>query len=625
MLHKKFLSLIERFSESEQQMILDAFEFAKAKHIGQKRRSGGPYIYHPLRVALNLAKDGYSSEMVIAGLLHDTIEDTKTTKDEIKKRFSPVIADIVDGVSAVSKIKIKDKAKIFSDDELFLRQADDYRKLLFATTKNPQTIIVKLYDRLDNAATLNYIAKNKRKFYARETIEIFAAIAVRLGMGIVKGRLEDLSFPYAYPDEYKEFKKTIRGAYKNPQKVINNVRPQIELALKKNGIEIVNLASRAKHHYSLYQKLKRKSSVKAVFDIIALRIIVKDYIKCYEALGALHSLYEPLPGKIKDYIANPKENGYQSLHTTLRDKADNIFEVQIRTPQMHKNAEYGNASHWNYKENSLSDKQNKRNAREWIGELEKIKDIHDKKEFIGQFKNELFSDQVFVFTPKGDIVKLPNGSTGLDFAYRIHSALGEKCSGIKINNRMVAMNTKLKTNNVVEIITSPKASPKRDWLEFVYTSAARQHIRNSLRKKDFRRLLARGLAKFNEVLTKFSQPTLKQEMLNKIPANKEIPYKTVEDALVAVGEGGLSKTKLFKIIHPEIETREKRKIKAKKGDEEDLIEALRGIKHEFAKCCKPTAKDEIIAYVSRDHIIKIHKKSCKHLDNIDTKRIVDLT
>lgn len=624
MLYKKFLNSINCFTALEQTKILEAYEFARSKHGKQKRRSGGPYIHHPLRVATNLAKDGYSTDMVIAGLLHDTIEDTDTTIEELAKTFNPHIAEIVDGVSTVSKIKIKDKAKIFSDDEFYLKQVDNYRKLLLATTKNPQTMVVKLYDRLDNVATLNHIPEFKRKFYARETIEIFASIAVRLGMGMVKGALEDLSFPYAYPEEYLSFKKIIRNAYKNPQRLIQKVKPEIEASLEENYIEIIDIAARAKHYYSLYQKIKRKGNIKTIFDIIALRIIVKDTTSCYEVLGILHTLYEPLHGKIKDYIAKPKTNGYQSLHTTLKDKNGDIFEVQIRTPQMHQNAEYGDASHWNYKENSPANKKNQRNTRKWIEELEKIKNIDSKEEFLGQFKNELFSDQIFVFTPKGDIVSLPNGSTGLDFAFRIHSKLGERCNGIKINGRIATIDAILKTNDTVEVITSPKAMPKRDWLDLVHTTSARQHIRNSLRKNDFGRLLDRGIKKFNEILAKFHQPILRRDTIGKIPVSQEIPYKSVEDAIVAVGEGGLSKTKLFKIIHPEIETREQRKPSRKPQDEAETIASLQGIRHEYAKCCKPTAKDNVIGYVSRDHIIKVHKKSCKRLANIDPRRLIEL-
>ncbi len=624
MLLKNFQNSISNFNGADQQRILSAYDLAKERHAGQKRRSGGPYIHHPLRVATNLANDGYGKDMIIAGLLHDTIEDTKTTKAEISKIFGNLVAQIVDGVTVVSKIKIKDKARVFSDDELYLNQVDNYRKLLFASTTAPEILIVKLYDRLDNAATLDYITEFKRKFYARETIDIFASIAERMGMGVVKGQLEDYSFRYAYPEEYKNFKKVIRGAYKNPQKIIGQVKPEIESELNKSNIDIINIAARAKHHYSLYKKLKRKHDLSLIFDIIALRIIVKDLIQCYETLGILHTMYEPIPGKIKDYIANPKQNGYQSLHTTLKDKDGNIFEIQIRTPEMHHYAEYGAASHWNYKEINHSNRQAEKNAREWINELKKVNEVSDQEEFLGLLKNELFSDQIFVFTPKNDIVKLPAESTGLDFAYRIHSGLGDKCAGIKVNGRIVPLSTKLKTNDIIEIITSPKATPNRDWLNFVHTSGARQHIRNYLRRKEHDHLLAIGIKKFNELLAKYFQPLIKKDALAKLKLTNDLPYRKVEDALIGVAEGSLTKIKLLKSLYPEIDTSEKRKINQIDADDES-VGTLKNIRHELAKCCKPTAADNIIGYVSRDHIIRIHKKSCNRLKTTDPNRIIDLT
>ena len=619
---KKLAGEIAKLTEPEKDLITKAYKFARKKHSGQKRRSGSPYIQHPLKIAFSLLSDHYDATTVAAGLLHDTIEDTDTTEEELTREFGTEIASIVSGVTKVSLFKIKEKDRIFSDDEKFLSKVDNYRKILLAAITDPRVIIVKLYDRLDNIETLRWLLPEKQKFYARETIEIFAPLAERLGMGKLKGLLEDISFPYAYPEQYKSFLDEISGLYENPQRVVDRVRPEIKRLLQEDNIAVESISGRAKHHYSLYKKIKRKGNFKLVFDIIALRIVVKTIEDCYKVLGLIHSHYQPHPNRIHDYIARPKLNGYQSIHTTVQDKDGNLFEVQIRTEEMHQFAEFGRASHWDYK----NDKRTKKDAKEaavWLRELEKIKEIEDRGELLGQLKNEFFSDQIFIFTPKGDIIDLPVESTGIDFAYRIHTKIGDHLSGVKINGRIVPISTPLKTGDAVEIITSIKAIPSRDWLKIAKTSQARQHIRNYFRNTQYDALLAKGMNIFNKLLGALKYPLIKKnDSLQKIE-NMRLPYKTLDKALIALAENNLSRTKLVKALHPDFDSSEKRLIKFP-GQDSTSLKALKGIRHSFAGCCQVAESKEVVGYLTKEHIIKIHRKDCKRLIGVDPRRIIDL-
>lgn len=467
---------LKNLNAEETAKILEAFLFATEKHAGQKRKSGQDYIVHPVLVSIYLAKHGYGKEAVIAALLHDTIEDTNTKLEEIASRFGPEVANLVDGVTKISLIKIKNKAEIFSDDELFLAKVDNYRKILLASISDLRVIIIKLYDRLHNIETIEFLPKGKQKFYARETIEIFAPIAERLGMGELKGRLEDLAFPYAYPEEYQNFVKIAESAYKNPQEAIEKIIPKVKEILCRSKIEYSVISGRAKHHYSLFKKLEDKKDIALVFDIVALRIIVETEEACYKTLGAIHSIFQPLPGRIFDYIARPKQSGYQSLHTTTRDDLGNVFEIQIRTSKMHQHAEFGSAAHWNYKEEGSA-----KSVAEWQRELQKIDLTQNNHDLIKTIKEEFFSKQVFIYTPKGEVIDLPAGSTSLDFAYRIHSDVGDHCKGAKINGRLMALTTVLKTGDIVEIMTDKKSCPKRDWLEIAKTTSTKTKIRSYLK------------------------------------------------------------------------------------------------------------------------------------------------
>jgi len=620
-LPKSYHPYLDSFSLPDIEALSMAYKFSKEKHETQKRFSGEPYIEHPARVALTLLQDGYNIQIAITGLLHDILEDTDSNRDEIKKLFGEPICRMVEGVTKVSKVRLQDKSKIFEDTERFLDQTDNYRKIIFALTSNPGAIIVKLYDRLDNIRTVRWLKPEKQKFYARETIQIFAPIAERLGMGKIKTLLEDAAFPYAYPEEYSKFRNEIKALYINPEKAVKKLTPEVKGSLEKQGVHLLQISGRAKGQYSLYKKLLRKGSLQTIYDIVAMRIIVKEIGECYSALGIVHSLYEPVPNQIDDYIAKPKSNGYQSVHTTVRSKNDDIFEIQIRTSEMHQLAEYGPlTSHWGYKE--TVNKISSQNAQlGWARELEKLKEINDNGQFLTELKDQLFADQIFVFTPKGDIVRLPKGAVAIDFAYRIHSDLGNHLSGARINNRLVSISTPLQTGDTLELMTNKNNSPKREWLRYAATSQARQHIRSHLRKIEEQNLISRGMKKLRDIYKKFG---LAAEVTEKDTIRDQtLPYKSFKRALVAVGENALKAVKLAKALYPGLNTSEKRKKKIV-VTASDNLDPLEGIKHEFASCCKPRISDKKVGYLGREHVIKIHRQDCKRLLGADPKRIIEI-
>lgn len=615
---------IDYLNDEHKSTVLRAHSFAEEKHRTQKRNSGEPYINHPIRVASYLAENKYDYQVIAASLLHDTIEDTDTSYEELVDNFGAEIATLVDGVTKISKITIKSKEKMFSDEDMFVNQVENYRKLLVATAQDIRVVAIRLHDRLDNVKTIEYIKEHKIKFYARETIEIFAPIADRLGMGEVKGALEDYAFKYAYPEEYEKFIEETKEVYKNPKKIVSKIIPKVKKHLRDSDIAFEDVSGRAKHPYSLYLKIKKKKDVNQIFDIVALRIIVDSVENCYKSLGAIHSLFEPLVGRIYDYIARPKDNGYQSLHTTVKDEEGNIFEIQIRTSDMHQLAEYGPASHWNYKNVDVGKgaKTVKANN-EWLSELEKLGKSCEGEIFIKTVKDELFSKRIFVFTPRGEIIDLPQGSSSIDFAYKIHSKLGDHCTGTKINGRLMPLNTKLETKDIVEIITNPKSFPKRSWLQFAKTAHARNKIKNSLNNVDKELFYKNGVDTFVSFLHENSESELTKSIADKLVSRSRLPYQDYKTALSAVGERAISKSALFKVLFPSKKIEPKKKITPKKNIAE--IPALHNIRHAYAGCCHPKVTDKKVGYITKDHIVKIHKVDCKRIKQADARKLVDLT
>lgn len=466
---KEILKERPKWTIDEMQQIEKAISFASIKHAGQKRNAGGPYVNHLILTGKNLARLGMDTTTIVAGVLHDTIEDTETTEKELVENFGHDVAFLVMGVSKLSKLK-------YSGLE---RHVESLRKFFVAMAEDIRVVIIKLADRLHNIETLQYVKKEKQPRIAMETLQIHARLADRLGMGVLKAQLEDLAFPYAFPEEYKQVKEILDNATADTHKKIDEVLSSIKESLELENVKVIKIDYRVKHLYSLFLKLKKyELDISKIHDIIALRIIVPDIASCYKTLGVIHSEYRPMPGRIKDYIAVPKLNGYKSLHTTILTRDGKTAEIQIRTQEMHEEAEYGIASHLHYKEigkNRSRDEIQKKTS--WTKDLLELqKQIEDKDEFLHTLKTDFFENRVFVFTPKGDVVDLPEGATPIDFAYAIHSKIGDKMSHAKVNGKLVSIETHLKRGDLVEIVINKNGHPSPKWLEYVKTNMAKRHI-----------------------------------------------------------------------------------------------------------------------------------------------------
>ncbi len=471
--------------ESDAEMIRRAFEFAKKAHGTGTRKSGDLYIVHPLGTALRLAELGLDDHTVTAGLLHDVPEDTDLELADVKKEFGKEVARLVEGITKLGQLKYRG----------IDRYVENLRRMFVAMANDVRVILIKFCDRIDNLETLQALPPEKRRRIALESLEIYAPIANRLGMGEIKGQLEDLSFPYVYPEEFQWMTRKVVPRFKEKEEFIKKFQQYVEKDFAERNIEFVSVHGRAKHLYSLYQKLIRYNrDISQIYDLVALRIIVDSVAKCYEALGVIHEICKPLKGRIKDYIAQPKPNGYQSLHTTvfapqpLLKKGDEvhgeIIEIQIRTTAMHAEAEYGIAAHWKYKEEDRSKEKIDR-VMDWMQEIVDVqKGISDTRQLLETLKIDFFQNYIFVFTPRGDIIELPEDSTPVDFAFKIHTDLGNQCTGAKVNDSIASLDTRLKSGDVVEIFTDPhRKGPSADWLEFVKTNTARSHIRSYINKK----------------------------------------------------------------------------------------------------------------------------------------------
>lgn len=485
-------SLLADVNKKDKELIEKAYLFAERAHEGQKRNSGEPYFNHVFETAKILASIGMDTKTIVAGLLHDVLEDTKTTEEELKKEFGEEIVILVNGVTKLGKMK-------YTGTE---RHVESLRKFFMAMANDLRILIIKLADRLHNIRTLQYVKPEKQKRIALETIEIHARLADRIGMHKLKGELEDAAFPYVYPKEYAEVEKLLEKNRESNADELARVSGEIEKELKNQGVKIIEISTRAKHKYSLWKKVKRYNmEIEKVYDIVALRVIVKDIEECYRVLGIVHGLFQPVPGRIKDYIATPKRNGYRSLHTTVFTGNGGIVEIQIRTPEMHAEAAYGIAAHFIYKEmgkghNGQSNGDHMDKNLEWIDQLKELHKIVDKpSKFLESLKMDLFQDRIFVFTPKGDVVDLPKDSSPIDFAYAIHSDIGNHAQSANINHKMSPLSTKLKNNDIVEIVVNKKANPSSKWLDYAKTTMAKKHI-NAYLKDNSLLSKFRSFAKF---------------------------------------------------------------------------------------------------------------------------------
>jgi guanosine-3',5'-bis(diphosphate) 3'-pyrophosphohydrolase len=478
---EEITNLIEgKISKRDQELITSAYEVAERAHEGQKRMSGDPYFYHVLETAKILAKMGMDAQTIAAGLLHDTLEDTNLTEEELEKEFGKDIVFLVKGVTKLGTLKYRGHE----------RHVESLRKFFVAMANDLRVVIIKFADRLLNLRTLGFIREDKRERIAIESIEVYAPLANRLGMGKLKGQIEDAAFPYAYPKEYAEMEEIMREKKDLYEKYLSEIQAELKKELKKNKVKVIEIDHRVKHKYSLWRKLlKYDMNIEKIHDIVALRVMVENIEECYRVLGIIHSIWKPLPGRIKDFIAFPKLNGYRSLHTTILTSGGGIAEIQIRTQEMHIEAEYGIAAHFAYKEGDDKRIHDNKSKFKWIEELKDLKHMpSDPKKFLEHLKMDFFSDRIFIFTPKGDVIDLPEKSTPIDFAYTIHSDIGDHTFGAKINGKMVQITSELKNGDRVEIVTKPDAHPSSKWLDHTKTTIAKKHIKTYLEKHS---LLAR--------------------------------------------------------------------------------------------------------------------------------------
>ncbi len=598
-----------------------AYLFASRLHEGQYRISEEPYIIHPIEVAKILTELRLDTNTIIAAFLHDILEDTETPPEEIESNFGNDVLKLVNGVTKLGKYQFKSKEE---------RQAENFRRMFIAMAEDVRIIFLKLADRLHNMRTLNYMAANKQKRIAQETLDIFAPLANRLGIGKIKAELEDLSLRYINPEKYYEIAKLVAQTKHDRDKVVSSLIETISISLKDAGIQ-ATIYGRAKHYYSIYNKMKRLNvSFDDLYDITAIRVIVDDIRACYNVLGIIHSQFKPIPGRFKDYIAMPKGNLYRSLHTSVIGAKNKPFEIQIRTKEMHDVAEYGVAAHWRYKESGSVKAQDKNDIQfNWMRKLVEIdKDTADAKEFVESVKLDLFADQVFAFTPAGDVVDLPANSTPVDFAYRIHTEVGHRTVGALINGRIVPLDTKLKNGDIVEILTSKQFMPKIDWLNFVVTKSAVSKIRLWFKKYKREDNIEIGKSALESNLTKaVLDEYLKSGEVERCA--KEMNYKTADDLFAALGYGETTIHKVLnKLKKPEVKVieniEEKETPKYKKNSKKNDIIGLEGMLWSLAKCCSPIPGEPIVGVVTKTKGVTVHRLDCKCLFDIIPERMMDI-
>lgn len=560
-----------KLTEPDKALIQKAYLTAEIAHRGIKRLSGEDYITHPLHVSYFLSELGMDATTIAAALLHDTLEDTELKPEDLKRDFGQEILFLVQGVTKLGKIEYSAASP---DKKTAIENIASLKKMLFAMAEDIRVILIKLADRYHNMETLKYQKPEAQKRIALETLEIYAPIAARLGMGKLKGQLEDMAFPYVYPEDYAWLIKNVKEKYNDRIDYIERTKPLIKRQLTDAGISVLDVHSRAKHYYSLYGKIKKKDlDPEKVYDLVALRIIVPDIKSCYEALGIIHKNYKPVPGLIKDYIAVPKPNGYQSIHTTIFCEKGRIVEIQIRTPDMHEHAENGIAAHWAYSEGGKKVFKADLKETEWVNQLKQfLEEMKPKdQESLTNLKIDFFKNRIFAFTPKGDVKDLPEGATPIDFAYEIHTNLGHSIKGAKVNSKMVPLSHKLKNGDVIEIIKGKVIKPSFDWLKIVKTNEAKKKIKAWFAEEEKKRREAEGIE----------------------DEKKEVKKQQKKKAVIAVAKNGTP-----------------------------IIQGQTGLLYKIAKCCNPKTGDKIKGYMTLNRGVSIHTDSCKSIKTTDRKRLL---
>jgi len=606
---KELLSAASAYLPPEHvERIREAAEFGAEAHQGQKRKTGEPYIAHPVAAAEVLATLRLDADTIVAAILHDVIEDTPIAKEDLASRFGQSVADIVDGVTKLDQIQFKSREEA---------QAESFRKMLLAMVRDLRVILVKLADRLHNLRTIEGMAPPRRRAIARETLDIYAPLAERLGLYAMKLELEDLGFHALYPRRYKVIEKALKRARGNQKEFLTRISETINTALSKAGIE-AEVEAREKHLYSIYRKMQRKrASLSEIVDVYGLRVIVESVDHCYRALGVVHGAYRPMPGRFKDYIAIPRVNGYQSLHTTLFGPNGQPIEAQIRTRDMHRVSESGIAAHWKYKSGEASAGHEQARAREWLSNLISMQETGSSEEFLESVRLDLFPDKVYVFTPKGKILRLPRGATVVDFAYAVHTDVGNRCVAAKVDRRLAPLRTQLRNGQTVEIVTAPGAIPNPSWVNFVVTAKARAAIRQylkGLRRSEAielgQRLVNQSLAEFDLSLTDISENAL-------VATAGELGMADTDELFEKVGLGERLAPLIARRLGPAAPS-----IPGTGGEEGGesapaplAIAGTEGLLVSYARCCFPVPGDPILAYLSSGRGIIIHREDCANVDD----------
>lgn len=617
--------LIERAKKQNpvinEKKIRAAYECANRAHEGQKRKNGEPYIIHPVSVAEIIVEMGLDTDSICAGLLHDCIEDTEFDYKAIENKFGTSVAELVDGVTRLGMLR-------YSKEQ---EQMEDLRKMFMAMAKDIRVILIKLADRLHNARTFQFLPERKQRDKALETMEIYAPIAHRLGMSRIKWELEDLSLKCLDPIGYQEIVEGLEKQSSRHEEFLNHIKDNISEKLDEVGIQHT-ISARVKHIYSIYRKMyAQHKTINEIYDICAVRVIVDSVTDCYNVLGYVHDLYKPIPGRFKDYISTPKPNGYQSLHTTVIGREGIPFEIQIRTEEMHKMAEYGVAAHWKYKQGL--DKVGNEQAFAWIRQLLEAQQDTEAEDFIKAIKVDLFADEVFVFTPKGDVVNMPAGATPIDLAYAIHSAVGNRMVGAKINGRIAPIDTQLKNGDIVEILTSKEThGPSRDWVKIVKTTEARNKIKQWFKKECREENIVQGRAELDRELRAnllfngfYDSEEVQKNALDKFS------YSSLDELYASIGYGGITVTKVLNKIKDDVHRlrRAQEKVehilqpqpakKTAKSQSGVIVEGIDNCLVKFARCCTPIPGDDIIGFVTRGYGVSIHRRDCVNVRNSGAK------
>ncbi|MBE7077605.1 MAG: bifunctional (p)ppGpp synthetase/guanosine-3',5'-bis(diphosphate) 3'-pyrophosphohydrolase [Clostridiales bacterium] len=611
------------YGDKDREILQKAYDYAKEAHANQKRASGEPYFIHPCAVADILMDLGLDAATIAAALLHDVIEDTESTAEDISREFGDEVLNLVSGVTKLEKIVFKSQEDA---------EAENFRKIFVAMAKDMRVIIIKLADRLHNMRSLNFLSKERQQRMARETLDIYAPLAGRLGISQIKCELEDLCLKYLDPESYDYLVYNIREKLSARKEFVNNIVEELKELMQGDGID-GEVFGRPKHFYSIYKKMKNKGkSLDQIYDLTAVRVIVSDIKECYTVLGRIHEKWKPIPGRIKDYIATPKPNKYQSLHTTVMTRFGQPFEIQIRTEEMHRIAEFGIAAHWKYKEGKTEEAAtNFENRLTWLREvMEWQGDLKDSKEFVDALKTELYSHELLVFTPRGKVISLPPEATPIDFAYAIHSEVGNRCTGARVNSKIVPLTTKLEVGDVVEIITSPNSKgPSRDWLKFIKSSSAKakikQFYKNELKEENIRI----GQIKLEEEARKKGftlSNLLNAESFKRI--SERFSFGEMEEMYAAVGYGSISVNQiLFKLIDfYRKEAPLAFEVRAGDGGNRTpggvLVNGQAGMLVRFAGCCSPVPGDEIVGYTSRGRGVVIHRQDCPNVKGVEKLRLL---